>query len=32
VRAAERVLAEAELRVEELLSSGATKPFEPEDP
>ena len=31
VRAAERVLAEAELRVEELLSSGATKPFEPED-
>jgi len=28
VRAAEKVLAEAELRVEELLSSGATKPLE----
>jgi len=32
VRAAERVLAEAELRVEELLASGTTRPLEPESP
>ena len=32
VRAAEKVLAEAELRVEELLSSGSTRPVEPEEP
>ena len=31
VRAAEKVLAEAELRVEELLAGGATKPLEVDD-
>lgn len=31
VRAAEKVLAEAELRVEELLASGATRAFETDD-